>query len=808
MKKKWFQETLQNKIIILDGATGTELQNYGMKAGYCPEFLNIEYPEMVKKLYKSYIDAGSMIISANTFGANRAKLEEYNLQDKIVEINEIAITLAKDLIKDNSVKVFASISSTGIMMEPIGAADFDVIYKIFREQAEILSKTDVDGIIIETMTDIKEMKAAIIAFQEITNLPIIASMTFQGDGRSVTGTDPKTAAIILDGFGLDAIGVNCSVGPERLYDFVKDISSFCSTNLFVQSNAGLPKLIGNKTVFDASPEYMLDYYKKYNDLGVNIFGGCCGTTPNHIKVFADYFKDKSPIKRNIDEYLNFSYFASRSSYARIGNPEIVKMLGERINPNALKRIKEDIMEYKTLNIRKEAVAQVEAGATMLDVNVGVGTIDEAIMMKKAILAVENVVNVPLSIDTTDLHALEEGLKAYSGKAFVNSVMGKEESLHKVLPIVKKYGAGVLGLTLDEDGIPDNAERRFQIAEKIVNTAISYGIKKKDIFIDTLVLTASAEQKTVMETVKTIQLVKDKLGVNTTLGLSNISFGLPNRNSINTAFLSMCIAAGLDMPIINPMSNEIKNTILAASVLTNRDKNAEKYIEFNLKNSNISSSTTSKLPEIDLTEDEKLYNAILYGQVEDIEVIISNYDKTSNKTPLKIINEILIPAITEVGDLYEKGVYFLPQLIMSADTMKKAVSILNAKIDHSTIESIGKIVIATVKNDIHDIGKNIVSVLLENNGFEIIDLGKDVSQEEILKIAIESNADIVALSALMTTTMLEMKKTINLLRDNNININIMVGGAVVTPEFANEMGVFYSKDAVGAVKMAKHIIENR
>lgn len=807
MKKTWFNDTVNEKILILDGATGTELQKYGMKAGYCPELLNIEYPDMIKKLYKSYVDAGSMVISANTFGANKYKLEEFGLYDKIREINHKAISIAKEVIGNKDTKVFASISSTGKMIEPVGNATFDEVYEAFKEQAEILSETDVDGIIIETMTDIKEMKAAIIAFKEFTNLPIIASMTFQADGRTVTGTDPKTAAIILDSMGVDAIGVNCSVGPERLYDFIKDITEYSSARIFVQSNAGLPKLVGEKTIFDATPEYMLGYYKKYYESGVTIFGGCCGTTPEHIKCFAEYFKGIKPFKRDTKNYESYSYFASRTSFVKIGSPEIVRMLGERINPNALKRIKEDIMEYKTLNIRKEAVAQVEAGADMLDVNVGVGTIDEAVMMKKAIIAVENVVNVPLAIDTTDINALEEGLKAYSGKAFVNSVMGKDKSLETVLPIVKKYGAGVLGLALDENGIPDTAEKRFEVAKKIVEKALSYGIKKKDIFIDTLVLTASAEQARVLETVKAIQMVKERLGVNTTIGLSNISFGLPNRNNINTAFLSMCIAAGLDMPIINPMSSEMKNALLASCVLTNRDKNAEKYIANNLQTKDNTAQNSVQLQK-ELTEDEKLYNCILKGQLEDVENMLENYLKKSEKKPLDIINQILIPAITEVGDLYEKGVYFLPQLIMSADTMKKAVKILNDKIGNEKKEAIAKIVIATVKNDIHDIGKNIVSVLLENNGFEVIDLGKDVDQQKVLETAIKEKADIVALSALMTTTMLEMKKTILLLKENNIPVDVMVGGAVVTPEFAKEMGVYYSKDAVEAVRTAKEIINKK
>jgi len=805
LKKKWFYDKLKDSILFLDGATGTELQKYGMKPGYCPELLNIENSDLIEKVYASYVEAGSDVISANTFGANRSKLEEFELEDKIIEINSKAIEQAKK-IAGNKAKVFASISSTGKLIEPTGKASFEEVYEVFFEQASILAKTDVDGIIIETMTDIKEMKAAIMAFKENLEVPIIASMTFQDDGRSVTGTDPKTAAVILDSFDLDAIGVNCSVGPARLLDFVKEIAKYSSTRLFVQSNAGLPKLVGDKTVFDATPEYMLEFYKQFYELGVSIMGGCCGTSPEHIRCFADHFRSLKPKQRDTTEYEKFSYFASRSQITSIGYPKMVRMLGERINPNALKRIKADIAEYRTTMIRKEALAQVEAGADMLDVNVGLGTIDEAKMMKKAVMAIENVVNVPLSIDTTDINALEAGLKAYSGKAFVNSVMGKEKSLHKILPIVKKYGAGVLGLTLDENGIPPTAEERFEIAKKIVDTAISYGIKKKDIFIDTLVLTASAEQERVMETIKAIEMVKT-LGVNTTIGLSNISFGLPNRKHINATFLSMCIAAGLDMPIINPMSEELKNALMAACVLTNRDKNAERYIDYSINRESEQKNTFSK-PELELNPKEKLYKCIVKGELEDIETYLSEYKAAENKSAFEIINGILIPAITEVGSLYDKGIYFLPQLIMSADTMKKGVSILEKELGNIKKDSIAKIVIATVKNDIHDIGKNIVSVLLENNGFEVIDLGKDVDANKIADTILNENADIVALSALMTTTMLEMKRTIQIIRDKNIDVDIMVGGAVVTPEFAESMGIYYSKDAVSAVKTAKRIIELR
>jgi 5-methyltetrahydrofolate--homocysteine methyltransferase len=801
-KKKWFYDTLKNGVIILDGATGTELQKYGMEAGYCPELLNIENKEMIQKVYKSYIDAGSMIIEANTFGGNRYKLEEFGLESKIVEINSLAIEQAKEMAGDRA-KVFASISSTGKVIEPMGKATFEEIYDVYAEQAEILEKAGADGIIIETMIDIKEMKAAAIACKSVTSLPIIASMTFQADGRAVTGTDPRSAAIILDGIDVDAIGINCSLGPEKLLEFAIEMKEVTNKPIFVQPNAGLPKLVGDKTVFDLSPEYMADYYEKFYEAGVNILGGCCGTTPLHINALADRLKGRKPnlIKANLT---GKTYFSSGKSWTAVGKGEMVKMLGERINPNALKAIKEDVKGYGTAAIRKEAIAQSESGATMLDVNVGLGTIDEAVMMKKAVMAVENVVTLPLSIDTTDITALEEGLKVCSGKPLVNSVTGKEESLKAVLPLVKKYGAAVLGLTIDEEGIPALAEDRLRVARKIVETAMSYGIKREDILIDTLVLTASAEQERVMDTVKAIGMVKRELGVNTTIGLSNVSFGLPERKNINGAFLAMCIAEGLDMPIINPNSKEMRDILMASCVITGRDKNSEKYIAYTAANSGMEKAVEPKSNEV-ISADKKLYTAVLRGGKDEALTLTEVLIAEGKEKPIDIINKILIPAITEVGELYDKGKYFLPQLIMSAETMKGSVERLKLEMKGEKREVLGKIVFATVKNDIHDIGKNIVNVLLENNGFDVIDLGKDVSSEKIINAIKSENPDIVGLSALMTTTMIEMRKTIEAIREEQLDVKIMVGGAVVTSDFAESMGVNYSTDAVDAVRVAKIIV---
>ncbi len=797
MSREWLNKKLEDGILILDGAMGTELQKLGMKPGQSPELLNLEDPEMIKKVYKSYVDAGSDIIETNTFGGNRFKLAEFGLEDKIVELNTLGITLAKE-VAEGKAKVFASVSSTGKFLEPLGEYTFDQIYEVFKEQAIILEKAGADGVIIETMTDIKEMKVAVIAFKENTNLPILASMTFQEDGRSVTGTDPKTAAIILDSLGVDVIGVNCSLGPEKLYGFLEEMIEVTNKPLFVQPNAGLPKLINDETVFEMTPEYMCDYAEKFYELGINVIGACCGSTPEHIKRITTKLKNKKKIERK--QKSKITYLASRSEFVKIGSSEMVKILGERINPNAVKKVREDLKEYRTTQVRKEALNQVEAGASVLDVNVGLGTIDEAKMMKKAIMAVENVVNVPLTIDTTDIVALEEGLKACSGKPLVNSVMGKQKSMEKIFPLIKKYGAAVLGLTLDEKGIPRKAEERLAVAEKIVKTAMEYGIKKEDVLIDTLVLTASAEQDKVMETVKAIRLVKEKLGVNTVLGVSNISFGLPNRKIMNSSFLSMCIGAGLDLPIMSPTNVELKNALMSACVLTQRDNKASNYI---LYNSNTKENEVN-IDEKKLPLDKQAYNCVIKGDTEDIVSILEKLLK-EGKDPLEIINGLLIPAITEVGELYDKGIYFLPQLMSSADSMKIGVNRLKEEMKETEMKVLGKVAFATVKNDIHDIGKNIVVVLLENNGFEVIDLGKDVDAEKIIEVIKKEKLDIIGLSALMTTTMVEMKKIINKIREEKLDVKIMVGGAVVTPEFAEEMGAYYSKDAVEAVKVAKKII---
>ncbi len=798
-----FRRELGKHILILDGAMGTQLQEMNLlRPGVCPDYLNITHKKEIQKIHKSYLDAGADIIVTNTFGANRIKLEEFGLQDKVYEINFSAVRLAREVVGSKGF-VSLSIGPTGKFIEPVGDADFDEIKEIFKEQAKPAVDAGVDLFSLETFMDIKELKAAIIGIREITDLPIIAMMTFAEDGRSILGTSPEVFAKTVESMSVDVIGANCSVGPDKLNEFVKKMAKVTEMPLIIQPNAGIPYLVDGKTVFPVSPEEFASYADEFREYAA-IVAGCCGTSPAHIALLSKKLRGL-PVKRRT--VAPSTALTSRSELVEMGYNRPVVFIGERLNPTGKKKLKEQLKEGKTGLYRKEAIQQKEHGASVLDINVGVPMIDEPAMMKKCVLAVESVVSTPLVIDSSNYTAIEEGLKATDGKALINSVNGSDESMEKLLPLARKYGASVIALLLDEDGIPETARDRLKILERIVERAASYGIREKDIVADALALTVGSDKKRAQETLKTLKLIKERYGLTTTLGLSNVSFGLPNRSTINSAYLAMAIYNGLDSAIVNPYDPLLWQIKYASDLITDRDRDASIYISnsseisIDRKGQRDSQKVESGFEKGSL--EDRLFMCVVEGNDEEIAQLTQEALKSMD--PLEVSNRILIPALQVVGELYDKGIYFLPQMIKSANAMKKAFNVLKDAIkQNSSSQKMGKtIIMATVKGDIHDIGKNIVSLLLETNGFEVIDLGKNVDDETIIKAIEKHKAHAVGLSALMTTTMVNMKSVIDKIRQKGLNVKIMVGGAATTPEFAKKIGAdLYAKDAIEAVKVAK------
>ncbi len=796
-----FNEYMKENIVVFDGAMGTMLQKKGLKLGEIPETLNIVQRDEIIEIHKEYLDAGANVITSNTFGANEQKL--LNSGYSVEEVIDAAVSLAneaKNSIKSNNVFVALDIGPIGELLEPMGTLSFNRAYEIFKRQVVQGVKSGADLILIETMTDLYEMKAAVLAAKENSNIPVVATMSFEKDHRTFTGCLPSSMAVTLEGLGVDGLGINCSLGPREIYPIVEDLLKWTNVPILVQANAGLPVVRNGETFYDVDEEEFSSEVEKFVKLGVKMVGGCCGTTPSYIKAIKNKINSVYTAKVNKK---SFSALCSPSQTVLIDG---VKVIGERINPTGKKLFKEALRNNDIDYILQQGLSQVEAGAHILDVNVGLPEINEAEMMVNIIKKLQSVTDVPLQIDSSDAAVIEAGLRYYNGKAIVNSVNGEDRVLEKILPLVKKYGAAVVGLTLDDRGIPDNAQDRYNIAEKIVNKAMLYGIKKEDIYIDTLTLTCSAQQKEVVETIKTLTLVKNNLGVKTVLGISNISFGMPKREIINETFLSIAMSAGLDLPIINPNDKSMMDKISAFNVLYNHDAGAKEYIAkyaYEKPDAKISYENDKKIKEqLNLTD------IVVKGLKENAAIAVRELIKT--KDELQIVNEYLIPALDIVGDDYEKGIIFLPQLIQSAETVKSAFNVLKENLKNKESASItnGKIILATVKGDIHDIGKNIVKVILENYNYEIIDLGRDVPAERIVEESKKyDELVIVGLSALMTTTMKSMEKTIKELRENNINCKVVVGGAVLTHEYAEKIGAdYYAKDAKEAVEIAKKIFE--
>lgn len=763
------------RIKFFDGSMGTMLQSAGLEAGELPELWNLTNKEKVLEIHNAYAQAGSEFITTNTFGANRLKFGNAD------EIIKAGVALAKSTGK----RVALDIGPTGKLLKPMGDLDFNDAVDIFAQMINA-GKDGADVVLIETMSDTYEIKAAVLAAKENCNLPVFVTMIFDEKGRLLTGADIKSAVTMLEGLGIDAIGFNCGLGPKQMLALVKEIRRWTELPIIVQPNAGLPESVNGKTVFNVSPEEFAMYMKKCAELGVSYLGGCCGTTPKHIEEMINACKD---IPASIPEKKNFTLVSSYSETVEIGTKPVV--IGERINPTGKKLFKEALRRNDIDYIIKEGVSQKEAGAHILDVNVGLPEIDEPEMMKSAVYNLQSVLSTPLQLDSSDPLALEAGLRIYNGKAMLNSVNGKEENMKEIFPLAKKYGAVVVCLCLDESGIPETAQGRIDIAKKIVKTAEQYGIEKKNLIIDALTMTISTDKNNARETLKAVKYIREEMGICTVLGVSNISFGLPKRDAINTAFFTLALQSGLSAGIINPKSEAMMNAYYSFNALAGLDDNCTEYIE-----SVTDTKTQTASPEI------SLHTAIVKGLKDEAAQCARALLESSE--PLDVINGYIIPALDEVGAGFEENRIFLPQLLMSADSAKAAFDVIKERMILSGQEekSGNKIVIATVHGDIHDIGKNIVKVLLDNYGFDVIDLGKDVPEEEVLRAVEENGVKLVGLSALMTTTVPAMEKTIALLHEKT-DAKIFVGGAVLTPSYAKMINAdWYAKDAMESVRIAK------
>ncbi len=802
MNKTQFFNYLKEKVMILDGATGTELQKRGMPKGVCPEMWAIENPEVIIGVQRDYIKAGSNAVYSCTFGGNRIKLAEFGLGDQTIEINAKLARLAKEAVGDNGF-VAGDLAPTGQFVRPFGDLPFETCVEVYKEQVKGLLEGGVDFFVIETMMDIQEARAALLAVKESCDLPVCVSMTFDENAQTLTGTDPITALITLQSLGAGAVGCNCSTGPSDMIKIIKAMKPYAKVPLLAKPNAGLPKLIDGNTVFDMDAKEYGTYVEELVNSGVNLLGGCCGTSPLYIEQISKNIKGLKPVWCNAEK---ISAVTSARSTVFVGFNEPTVVVGERINPTGKKKLQEELREGKTSEVRRFAVEQLEKGAKVLDVNVGMPGIDERETMVKIVELLAPMVEAPLCLDSSSPEVLEAALRIYPGRALINSISAEKVKIEKLLPIAAKYGAMFILLPLSDDGVPATAEERYEVIDKVYSIASKYGYEKNDIVVDGLVMTVSSDQKAAIETLKVIDWCTNTFGCGSILGLSNVSFGLPERNWVNSAFLAMAMGRGLTMAIMNPSSETLMSIKIAGDVLTAKDKNSLRYIEYFGRNSQAKPAEAEKKAELSL--EQKIYDAVVKGDRENILSYIEAGLKNGFE-PSYVVDSCLIPAITKVGELYDKKEYFLPQLIQSAETMKEAFSYIEPllKKDGSSEKAKAGIVIATVKGDIHDIGKNIVGLMLRNYGFEVYDLGKDASAEDIIKEAKEKNAKIIGLSALMTTTMMEMKTVIELAKKEGLNAKFMVGGAVVTESFAKEIGADgYSEDAYSAVKLANKLLE--
>lgn len=825
MNKAQFSEMISKKVIILDGATGTQLQKQGMPAGVCPEKWVIENPDVILRIQRDYIDAGSDIIFAPSFGANRIKLTDYGLESQTIEMNRRLAALSKEAVGQSAL-VAGDIGSTGRFVKPFGDMPFEECVNIYKEQVRGLLEGGVDLFTIETMLDIQETRAALLAIKESCNLPVCVSMTFDEAQRTLTGADPITALITLQSLGADAFGCNCSTGPAQMVEIIRMLKPYARIPLLAKPNAGMPRLVKGKTVFDMGAAEFGSYAQSFVEAGANLIGGCCGTSAEYISELCRHITGLEPRGAECKAY---SAVTSSRKTVFLGDDKPVVVVGERINPTGKKVLQAELKEGSTHELRRLALEQTDKGAQILDINVGMPGVNEKEAMINAIELLGGISDAPLSLDSSSPEVLEAALRIYPGRALINSISNERIKLEKLLPAAAKYGAMFVLLPLSDDGVPETAAERQGIVKKVFKAAAEYGYEKNDIVVDGLVMTVSSNQEAAAETLKLIEWCSREFGCATIVGLSNVSFGLPERGWINAAFLAMAIGRGLTMAIANPSNDLLTSIKMACDVLTAKDLGSRDYISyFNSLKKPSSGQKQAHHITVDKATGEKIYDAVMKGDKDGIPALI---DKAISEGMLSgdIVDKFLIPAINEVGKLFDEKKYFLPQLIQSAETMKKGFDcveplLVKEKADKASGADLktgadadkeasetkqrgkGIIVLATVKGDIHDIGKNIVGLMLKNYGFEVCDLGKDVSAERIVEEARLSGAAIIGLSALMTTTMVEMKKVIELAKKEGLQCSFMVGGAVVNEDYAREIGADgYAKDAYEAVKLAKRLV---
>lgn len=789
---------LGKQVLFFDGGMGTMLQKNGMGAGEIPELLNIDRPELIEKIHTEYLEAGADIITTNTFGANPLKLDADTGLDMIIAAAVGNARRAVNKFQSEKKPRFVAydMGPCGRLLEPLGDLSFDECYNAFAKVAVTAEKCGADLVIIETMSDTLEAKAAVLAVKENTSLPVFCTMTFDESFKTLTGADVRVMSAIMEGLGVDCAGINCGLGPEPVTEMIRQLAEISSIPIMAQPNAGLPQIENGKTVYNVSPEEFASQCAEMAKIGVSALGGCCGTTPEHIKRLAEQCSEYKPIV----EEKNITVVASYSKTVVLGQGPVI--VGERINPTGKKKFKEALRSGDLNYILNEAFAQRDAGAHILDVNVGLPEIDECAMMERAVKAISSAVNLPLQIDSSDPATIERALRIYNGKPMINSLNGKEDSIKAIMPIVQKYGGVLVGLCLDENGIPAAAEERVAIAKKIRDSALSYGIKPKNLVMDALTLTISAQQKESAETLKALKHIKDELGLCTTLGVSNISFGLPRREIVNGTFFALALQSGLDACIINPCADAMINTYRAFMALSCHDADCADYVTAYAGTKSETTVIRENRSETAAENVNPLFDIIIKGLKDRAFEETVNQLRTAE--PMYIVNNVLVEALNIVGREFEKGTMFLPQLMMSAETVANSFEAIKAHIEASGSkqESRGKIAVATVKGDIHDIGKNIVKVLLENYGYEVFDLGKDVAPETIVAALKEHDIRLCGLSALMTTTVVSMEETIKAIRKAKLDAKVWVGGAVLTQEYADMIGAdMYCRDALASVNYA-------
>jgi len=815
MTREAFRELVKKDPVLLDGATGTNLQKAGMPVGVCPEQWILENSEVLIDLQKRYVEAGTDILFAPTFTASRIKLKEYGLEDHLEEMNRKLVALSKEAAKGTNALVAGDLTMTGEQLYPLGDLMFEDLVDVYKEQAKIIAEAGADLFVVETMMSLQECRAAVLAIREVCDLPVMVSLTYNEDGRTLYGTDPVTAVVVMQSLGADAVGMNCSTGPEAMLEPIAKMAEYAAIPLLAKPNAGMPELIDGQTVFNVEPEEFAEVGKKLVEEGAAIIGGCCGTTPEHIRALKEAVKG-IPVKAPLQTKRRMLTSERKSVEITLDGRFMV--IGERINPTGKKKLQAELKEGSLNLVRTMALEQEENGASILDINMGMNGIDEKEMMLRTIYEVTSTVDCPLCIDSSHVDIIEAALRIYPGRALINSISLEKEKFEKLLPIAKKYGAMFILLPLSDEGLPKDSAEKHGIISTIMDEAVRIGMAKEDIIVDGLVATIGANPNAALECFETFSYCKNELELPTACGLSNISFGLPERTYVNTAFLTMAIANGLTMAIANPSQELLMNAAFASDMLLNKKESDIRYIErmnfLSEKYAGMERVMVQKTPAGTSaaggeTRKEStgsgVFQAVLKGNKEHVlEEVKKMLD--GGAKPDEIINEHLIAAINEVGELFDKKKYFLPQLISSANTMKLAIEYLEPMLERSNTEAMATIVVATVEGDIHDIGKNLVVLMLKNYGYHVIDLGKDVPADVIVDTAMNEGAKVIGLSALMTTTMMRMKDVVELAKEKGCTAKIVIGGAAITESFSDEIGADgYSKDAAECVKLVERLL---